>query len=78
MQCEQWKVVSYYQRRCEREAKYEITRLTLFADALPEESIQNLCPYCARKHIKTRVDVDLGLIYKPPEHYKTYPKIAKL
>lgn len=78
MRCEQWKAVSFYQRRCERDAKYKVTRLVLFHDAEPEESTQNLCQYCARKHIKMRKDVDAGLIYNPPEHYKTYPRISKM
>lgn len=78
MQCEQYIVVSWYQKRCERPAKYRVTRQHLFQNGTKSTTTLNLCSVCSRREREYRYKLDNHLYYNDADLDHTYPTIQPL
>lgn len=78
MQCEQYIIISWYQKRCERPAKYKVSRKVLYQNGTSEIRTQNLCGVCSRKHREYRAKLDYHTFYNDADLDHEYPKIEPI
>lgn len=78
MQCEQYIVVSWYQKRCERLAKYRVTQEHLYLNGTRSTSTLNLCSACSRREREYHYKLDNHLFYNDADIDHTYPIIETI
>ncbi len=77
-QCECKIVVSWYQKRCARPAKYRVTHETIYLSGKRETWTRLECAVCSRRDREHRHKLDNHLYYNDADLDHTYPIIETL
>ena len=78
LQCECNIVVSWYQKRCTRLAKYRVTHKTDYLSGTSKIWARNECGVCSRHNREYRYKLDNHIFYNDADLDHTYPIIEKL
>jgi len=76
--CEQYRVVSWYQRRCDEQAAFKVTTRVIFLDGGHQDVTQYLCAGCARTAQQHRTKLDTHQYYNDADLDHTFPIVERV